>query len=439
MIERELPRNLDAERAVLGAVIVRNGVLANVSDVVKPEMFFRRAHQQVFQHMLGLDAKGLPIDPITLRESLTHTGELDEVGGPAALTRLVDGVPGNSNARHYAESIRQHWTLRQTIAACSETIAECYEAAPDEVEEIINRGSQRMFDVSCARAEDGFVPADALMKEAYALFQKWGAGQQTGIPTGFYALDRMTGGWQPGRLIVVAARPSMGKSSFVLNTGMHAALHGHPVGVFSVEMAKDEVGMRLLTAEARLDSQHMRTEGLNHTEFDRMSVAMRRIERCPFYVDDDGAPTVTDIRARARRLKSKHGIKLLVVDYLQLLCSEKNAENRNLEIAGMTRALKVLGKELELPVIVLSQLNRSVDTRQDHRPVLSDLRDSGAIEQDADIVLFLYRPEVYDTDDLSLHGKAELIIAKQRGGPTGAIPLTWLDYCTRFENYVEAA
>ncbi len=430
------PHNLDAEKAVLGAILVRNEAMADVVDRLLPQHFYREAHQIVYSNMIALDAQAKPIDLVTLRAALGNAGKLDTCGGPAYIARLMDGVPRSTDAGHYADLVKTAAFRREAMQLGERLRADAADLHGDlDTRELLQQHAQALLDLACDQQPDTFVAADVLMHETFAEIERIHANERTGVPTGFRDLDRMTGGFRPGDLIVIGGRPSMGKTAEAIGHAVAAGKASCTVAFFSLEMSCRELGLRMVTSEARIDAHRLRERKLRDEEYSRLTAALGRIEPLPIKTDDAASLTVADVRARARRLKAQHGLGLIVIDYLQLLASPpgKRYENRNLEIAAMSRALKALAKELAVPVIVLSQLNRDVDGRADHRPMLSDLRDSGAIEQDADLVLFPFRPEHYDQTPENA-GVVELIIAKQRNGPTGIVELRWLAHCTRFED-----
>jgi replicative DNA helicase len=436
--ERTLPHNLDAERSVLGAILLRNDTFNQAAEVIDADDFFRDAHRRIFNAMVALNERSDAIDLITLKETLARAGELDEVGGPAYIARLVDGVPRATNVEYYAKIIKEKSTLRALITHAQQIVQEAYEAEQD-ADEILDHAEKRIFEVADKRIRGGFVPLSALVQGSFDTLTKLQQhrGLVTGVPTGFADLDEMTAGLQPGDLVLVAARPSMGKTSFTLNIAQHAALHGErpmTVGFFSLEMAAQQLFMRLLTAEARIDAHRLRTGYLSTDDYSKLVKAIGLLEQARIFIDDTASIGVLEMRAKARRLKAEHGLDLLVVDYIQLMTGRGRFDNRQQELASISRSLKGLAKELGVPLVALSQLSRAPETRSDRRPQLSDLRESGALEQDADVVVMIFRPGVYERDNPDVQNLAEIIVAKQRNGPIGTVNLAFLPQYTLFAN-----
>ncbi len=433
---RALPHNLEAERSVLGAVLIHNEAFNYAIELIDANDFFRDAHRRIFEKMIALGERSQAIDLVTLKEALAQTGELDEVGGPAYIASLVDGVPRSTNVEHYARIVKEKSTLRALIHA-SNGIAQRAWEAEEEPNIILDEAERLIFQIAEDRAREGFVSMRKIVDESLPKIEQLFEHKQliTGVASGFADLDSVTRGLQPSDLIIVAARPSMGKTSLVLNIAEHAALeHGATVGFFSLEMSKESLFIRLLTSVAQIDAQRLQTGHVGQREYDRLSTAIGRLSEAPIYIDDSPGLGVLEMRAKARRLAAEHGLKLLVVDYLQLMTGRGRFENRTLELAAISRGLKSLAKELSVPVLALSQLSRAPEARSDHRPLLSDLRESGALEQDADVVLMIYRPEMYPDCKEEEKGVAELIIAKQRNGPTGTVNLAFIREHTRFQN-----
>jgi replicative DNA helicase len=435
-LARVVPRNLDAERSVLGASLVYPEALDTVVPLLRPEDFYREAHSHIFRALLGLHRNHVAVDVVTIQEHLATAGLLDEVGGPAYLASLTDGVPRGMHVEDHARIVRDKSTLRQLIVVSRGTIAQAYdaeEAAPD----VVDAAQRRIAQVAERQVlSGGFVGMSATMGEVLATLETRRAdtGQLTGVPSGFADLDMMTGGFQPGDLIILAARPSMGKTSLAQSLAVHAATAGKiTVGLFSVEMSRLSLGLRLVASEAHVDTLRVRDGRIWDREWASISGAMARLGQSNLFIDDTADLTVFDIRAKSRRLKAEHGLGLLVIDYLQLMRGTDKAENKNLEVAGISRGLKLIARDLQVPVLVLSQLSRDPEKRADKRPVLADLRDSGALEQDADVVLFIHREEYYTPTDAN-HGVADVIVAKQRNGPTGTVRLRWIQALTRFED-----
>ena len=433
---RALPHNLEAERSVLGAILIHNEAFNYAIELIDANDFFRDAHRRIFEKMIALGERTQAIDLVTLKEALAQTGELDEVGGPAYIASLVDGVPRSTNVEHYARIVKEKSTLRALIHA-SNGIAQRAWEAEEEPNVILDEAERLIFQIAEDRAREGFVSMRKIVDESLPKIEQLFEHKQliTGVPSGFDDLDLMTRGLQPSDLIIVAARPSMGKTSLVLNIAETAAIkHGATVGFFSLEMSKESLFIRLLTSVAKIDAHRLQTGHVGQRDYDRLSSAISQLSEAPIYIDDSPGLGVLEMRAKARRLAAEHGLKLLVVDYLQLMTGRGRFDNRTLELAAISRGLKSLAKELNVPVLALSQLSRAPEARSDHRPLLSDLRESGALEQDADVVLMIFRPEMYPDCKEEEKGIAELIIAKQRNGPTGTVNLAFIREHTRFQN-----
>jgi len=422
---------------VLGGILLDNAALDRVSEILRPDDFYREAHRKIFRAMLALGERGEPTDLVTLGETLRQRGELAEVGGAAALAELAERVPTAANVAHYARIVREKAILRNLIATATAIAARGYDANGD-VKELLDRAENEILALSDQEVKPAFVKIDRLVKQGFSEIERLHANKQTvtGVPTGFVDLDRITAGLQPSDLIVIAARPSMGKTAFALNIAVNAALKtGRGVAIFSLEMSKEQLALRLLCGEARVDLARVRTGYLSDREFTDLAHAGNHLYDAPIYIDDTPALSVLELRAKARRLwrDPASKLQLIVVDYLQLMRSTEGKDNREQEISEISRSLKALAKELHLPVVALSQLNRQVEMRNPPKPRLSDLRESGAIEQDADVIAFIYRDEVY-RPDTDRPGSAEIIVAKQRNGPVGTVELTFLREYTRFEN-----
>jgi len=436
--ERTLPHNLEAEKSVLGAILIHNEAFNYAAEIIDSRDFFRDAHRRIFEKMELLSERADAIDLVTLKEELTRAGELEEVGGLPYLTTLVDGVPRSTNVEHYARIVKEKAALRALILTSQRISARAYEAE-DDPNVILDEAEQAIFAIAEDRARTGFLSMRDIVDESLPKIERLFEQQRpiTGVATGFADLDRMTRGLQPGDLVIVAARPSMGKTSLVLNVAEHASLReGTTVGFFSLEMSREQLFIRLLTSIARIDGQRLMSGAVGQRDYQALSHAIGVLGQAPLYIDDTPGVGVLEMRAKARRLASEHGLGLLVVDYLQLMTGRGRFENRTLELAAISRGLKGLAKELGVPVVALSQLSRAPESRSDHRPLLSDLRESGALEQDADVVLMLFRADAYPDAKPEDQGKAELIIAKQRNGPTGTIHLAFLKQHTRFEDMV---
>jgi replicative DNA helicase len=436
--ERTLPHNLEAERSVLGAILAHNDAFNLAVQVITPADFYRDAHRRIFERMIALNERNHAIDFVTLKEELLRSNELEEVGGPAYVASLVDGVPRSANVEYYARIVKEKSTLRGLIHSANRIAAQAYDADRD-ADLLLDDAERAIFEIAENRIRVGFVPLRDLVQTSFSTIERLQEhkGLVTGVPSGFVDLDEMTSGFQPADLIIVAGRPSMGKTSLVLNIAAHVGVHaGTTVGIFSLEMSKEQLFLRLLTAEARIDAHRFRTGYLSERDYGRLSQALGTLADARVFIDDTAAIGVLEMRAKARRLAAEHGLQLLVVDYIQLMQGRGRFENRQQELASISRALKQLAKELNVPIVALSQLSRAPESRSDRRPQLADLRESGALEQDADVVLFLYRAELYDKDETRPEdlGIAELIVGKQRNGPTGTVRLTFIKEYTRFEN-----
>jgi replicative DNA helicase len=440
--ERTLPHNLEAERSVLGAILVHNDAFNLAVQVITERDFFRDAHRRIFEKMIALNERGQAIDFVTLKEELARAGELDDVGGPAYVASLADGVPRATNVEYYSRIVKEKATLRNLIFAAHKILTNAYEA-DQESDLILDEAESAIFAVADDRIKAGFVAMRDLVKDNFPKIELLFEQKRlvTGVETGFVDLDEMTRGLQGGDLIILAARPSMGKTSLVLNISQHVAmLPNHTVGFFSLEMSKESLFIRLLTSVAQIDSHRLMSGALGTKDYGRISHALESLSAMQLFIDDTANISVLEMRAKARRLKSEHGLSLLVVDYIQLMSGRGRFENRTLELGAISRSLKGLAKELNVPIVVLSQLSRAPESRSDHRPQLSDLRESGALEQDADLVGLIYRDDVYNKDPNSPDaGTAELIIAKQRNGPTGVVRLAFLREQTRFASLAQGA
>jgi len=439
VLERSLPSSVDAERSLLGSILVNNENYYRVVEFLRPEDFYLDSHRVIFRNMTTLMENSRAIDLITLQDELLRAASLESTGGIGYLSGLLDGIPHLVNIDHYIEIVRDKALLRQMINTASKTIAECFDQA-EPADAILDQAEQALFNLSEHRTKSGFVAVRDMHEEAQRLLTKLYEDKEmiTGVPTGFTDLDRMTSGFQNGDLVILAARPSMGKTALALNVAEYVALkRSLPVGIFSLEMSKQQLLMRFLCAESLVDAHKVRTGYIGKDDFRQLIDALGSVTRAPLFIDDSSSLTIMEMRAKARRLKAEHGLSLLIVDYLQLMSGYGRVENRVQEISGISRGLKALEKELEVPIIALSQLSRAPEQRQgDHRPQLSDLRESGSIEQDADVVLFIYREEVYKKDE-ETEGKADLIISKQRNGPIGTVKLAFLKQYTKFENLLE--
>ncbi|HKH70837.1 MAG TPA: replicative DNA helicase [Vicinamibacterales bacterium] len=440
--ERTLPHNLEAERSVLGAILVHNDAFNLAAQVIDSNDFYRDAHRRIFDKMVALNERHDAIDFITLKEELGKSGQLEDVGGPAYIASLADGVPRATNVEYYAKIVKEKSTLRNLIYAANKILTNAYEA-DQESDIVLDEAESAIFAVADDRLKAGFVPMRDLVKESFPKIEQLFEQKRliTGVPTGFVDLDEMTRGLQGGDLVIVAARPSMGKTSLVLNIAQYVATQpDHAVGFFSLEMSKESLFLRLLTAEAQVDGHRLLSGAIGGKDYGRISHALETLSAMKLFIDDSAGIGVLEMRAKSRRLQAEHGLSLLIVDYIQLMSGRGRFENRTLELASISRSLKGLAKELNVPIVVLSQLSRAPEARSDHRPQLSDLRESGALEQDADVVVLIYRDDVYNKDPNSPDaGTAELILAKQRNGPTGIVRLAFLREQTRFANLAQGA
>ena len=434
--DRTLPHNLEAERSVLGAILIHNDAFNQAAEVLNPRDFYRDAHRRIFEKMIQLSERGNAIDFITLKEELSKSGELDEVGGPAYVASLVDGLPHATNVEHYARIVREKSTLRNLIFSANKILATAYEAEL-EPNLILDEAEQSIFAIAEDRIRAGFVSMRQLAHASFETIERAHEKKQliTGVPSGFTDLDELTAGFQGGDLVIIAARPSVGKTALALNIAQHVGTKtGRTVGIFSLEMSKEQLFLRMLTSEAHIDSHRLRTGFLVESDWGRLSHALGTLSEAKVFIDDTPGIGVLEMRAKSRRLMSEHGLDMLIVDYIQLMQGRGRFENRTLELASISRSLKVLAKELSVLVVILSQLSRAPEARSDHRPMLSDLRESGALEQDADVVMLLFRPDQYPDVKPEDENIAEVNIAKQRNGPTGLVRLAFLKSETRFGN-----
>jgi replicative DNA helicase len=439
--DRKPPFSIEAEISVLGGMLIDRDAVVRAVEHVTDAMFFREAHRRVFRTMSRLFERGSAVDVITVSEELKKTGELDSAGGLEYLAALVDAVPTAANIEYHARIVREKALLRRLIDASSQTIRDVYEPGEREVEEILDQAEARIFQVAQSHDREGFVWIKEILWPTFEHIERLqsSSGGITGVPTGFADLDRMTTGLQKGDLVIVAARPSMGKTSWVMNVAQTAAIeHDVTAAIFSLEMSKEQLVQRLLCSEGRVDAQRLRGGKLSPEEYQRLATAAGHLNTAPLWIDDSPGSTVLEMRAKSRRLKSETNLGLIIIDYMQLMSGGGKAENRVQEVSQISRGLKALARELDVPVIALSQLSRAPEQRPDKRPQLSDLRESGSLEQDADVVMFLFRPEYYfgptDQNGNSIEGHAELIVSKQRNGPTGHVPLYFHKQYTRFES-----
>ncbi len=441
------PHSIEAEQSVIGGLLLENEALDKIADILSAQDFYQHDHKTIFQHISKLIEHNRPADIVTVAESLESTAELSSIGGIAYLGALAQNTPTAANIRRYAEIVRERAVMRKLVVVGSDIADSAYNPNGRDAQQLLDEAEAKIFQIAEGgqRSSQGFQDIKELLPQVAEridmLFSRDNQSDVTGIPTGFSDLDSMTSGFQGGDLIIVAGRPSMGKTAFSLNIAENVALDtGLPVAVFSMEMASTQLAMRMIGSVGRLDQHRMRTGRLEDEDWEKLTTALGRLNEAPIFIDEGAGLSSFDVRARARRLHRQTGkLGLIVVDYLQLMAAPagKQGENRATEISEISRSLKALAKELDVPVVALSQLNRSVEQRPDKRPVMSDLRESGAIEQDADLILFIYRDEVYNPDSAD-KGTAEIIIGKQRNGPIGRVRLTFIGENTRFENFANA-
>ena len=436
------PHSLEAEQSVLGGLMLDNDAADKIGDVVNADDFYSDAHRIVYRHIVQLITDGKPADVVTVSEALASTQKLDYVGGLAYLGALAQNVPTAANIRHYANIVRERSILRQLAATATEIAESAFNPLGRNAKMVLDEAEAKVLHIAeqGSRGSQNFQVIGTLLANVVerieTLFNRDDPSDVTGVPTGFHDLDKKTSGFQQGDLIIIAGRPSMAKTSLALNIGESVALNTKmPVAVFSMEMGATQLAFRMIGSVGRLDQQKLRTGRLAPDDWDKLSTALGRLNDAPILIDETPAMNAIEVRSRARRLSKQYGkLGLVIVDYLQLMQATSQGENRATELSEISRSMKALAKELQVPVVALSQLNRSLEQRPDKRPVMSDLRESGALEQDADVILFIYRDEVYNAESKD-KGTAEIIISKQRNGPTGTIRLTFLGEYTRFENY----
>jgi replicative DNA helicase len=431
------PQNIEAEQSVLGGILIENDAINKVIEILAPEDFYRDAHRKIYNALINLSARDEPADLITLTNDLRKNDQLDATGGASYIAALIDSVPTAANIEYYAKIVKEKSILRQLIQTSTDIITESYQDRSD-VESFLDEAERSIFQISENRVRPSFYPIRDIVKQSFKTLERLYEKKElvTGVPSGFKELDQMTAGFQPSDLIIVAGRPSMGKTAFCLNVLQYAAIEKRtPVAIFSLEMSKEQLVIRMLCSEAHVEGTRLRTGFLSEGDWPRLTIAAGNLSEAPIFVDDTAALSVLELRAKARRLKADQGLGMLIIDYLQLMKGRSRVESRQQEISEISRSLKAVAKELNIPVIAVSQLSRRTEERTGMRPQLSDLRESGAIEQDADLILFLYRDEVYNrSEDNPNRGKAELIIGKQRNGPTGKIDLAFLSKFTTFKD-----
>lgn len=432
--EKTPPHSMDAEQSVLGALLIDPDAINRVAKFLRPEDFYLESHRSIYEAILEMDEAGQPVDLVTVADYLRRRDLLDKVGGPSYLASLAAMVPTTVNVEYYGRIVEEKALLRNLIGIAGRIAGLGYEG--EEAEKLLVEAEQMLLELGMRRASSSFHSIRDILLETFKYIEHLyhHKGEVTGVPTGFIDLDRLCSGMQPGDLIIAAGRPSMGKTSFGLCIASHVAVRlGKPVAIFSLEMSKEQLVQRILCAEAMVDQHRLRTGMLSEEDWARLTMKARELSRAPLFIDDSAVLNVRQLRARAKRLQAERGLDLILVDYLQLMQGSRRAENRQQEIAEISRSLKGLAKELNVPVLALAQLSRSVEQRQDKRPIMSDLRESGSLEQDADLVMFIYRDEYY-RPDTEKKGIAELIVAKQRNGPVGTIELAYLKEYTRFMN-----
>jgi replicative DNA helicase len=429
------PQNVEAEQSVLGGILIENGAIHRVMELLSPDDFYRDAHKRIFNGLLDLSERDEPADLITLTHELRKKDQLDSVGGASYVASLIDAIPTAANIESYARIVKEKAVLRRLIEAATEIVTQGYEDRED-VEGLLDEAERAIFQIADNRVRPSFYPIREIVKSSFKNLEKLFEKKEmiTGVPSGFKNLDLLTAGFQPSDLIIVAGRPSMGKTAICLNFAQYAAVEKHvPVAIFSLEMSKEQLVLRMLCSEAQVDASRIRTGFLSESDWPKLTLAAGNLSDASIFIDDTAALSILELRAKARRLKGEHGLGLLIVDYLQLMRGRTTIENRQQEISEISRSLKALAKELSTPVIAVSQLSRRSESREDKRPQMSDLRESGAIEQDADLILFIYRDEVYNRTEDN-RGKAEVIIGKQRNGPIGKVDMTFLDKFTAFKD-----
>jgi len=433
------PHNIEAERAILGGVLINNDSMNQIMDILSADDFYREAHMSIFEGMIYLYNHGEPIDIITLSQFLTRKNLLEKIGGSDYLPSIVETVSTSAGIAYHAQIVKDLSVRRKLISQCSTISEACFQEWED-TEGLLELAEQSIFDIAEDQVREGLDSLKQVIKDSFKKLESTAAfdGFVTGVPTDFKDFDRLTAGLQPSDLIIIAGRPSMGKTALALNIGYNAAKRtGKAVAVFSLEMSKQQLGIRMLGFDSSIDATKLRTGFLRDKEWERLTDSANRLTELPIFIDDSSAISVLEMKAKCRRLKKSHDLTLVIVDYLQLIQGRRSAESRQIEISEVSRMLKALAKDLNVPVMALSQLNRKVEDRPNKRPQLADLRESGAIEQDADVIAFIYRDEVYHPDSEENRNIAEIILAKQRNGPTGFFKLTFRKELTAFGDYTE--
>jgi replicative DNA helicase len=429
---------MEAEQSVLGAILLENEALIKAIEFIQLEDFYREDHRQIYGAMIDLYEKNTPVDQITLTEHLKQKNKLAEVGGLTYVAELADKIPTAANIEYYAKIVRQKAILRNLITSATGIVAKAT-SGEEDIEAILDFSEKTIFQISENQIKPSYYPLKDILHSTFKAIEKLYEKKEliTGVATGFTDLDEKTSGFQPSDLIIIAGRPSMGKTAFCLNVAQYAATENQvPTVIFSLEMSKEQLALRMLCSEARVDNHKLRSGFIAENEWGKLTLAAGRLAEASIFIDDTAGMSVFEMRAKARRLKAEHGLGMIIVDYLQLMSGSKSrSDSREQEISEISRSLKALAKELSVPVLGLSQLNRRLEDRTDKRPYMADLRESGAIEQDADVIIFIYRDEVYHPDSEETKGTAEIIIGKQRNGPTGVVTLTFKNEFTRFENH----
>jgi len=435
ILGRQLPSNIDAEKAVLGSILLNDESLNQVCEILIPADFYQQSHKMIFESMIELNQKQKRIDLISLQDELQKKGQIDQTGGIVYLISLQEDIPTVGLVEQHAKIVKEKAILRELISSATHIISNCYSQNEKEIETVLDSAEKTIFQISNKRLNQSFVQLNIWLKKTFSHLSEVKSHSKgvTGIPTGFKELDSMTSGLQNSDLIVLAGRPSMGKTALALNIGLYAAMNGFSVGVFSLEMSAEQLTLRLLSTESCISYQNIRNATISSQEWIELTNVAAKLADLKLFIDDTAALSIMDLRAKARKLKAEYGLQFLVIDYLQLLHSPRKHENRHQEVSDISRALKALAKELNIPILAGSQLSRAVDSRMDKRPMLSDLRESGAIEQDADLIMFLYRDIVYNPETEN-PSAAEVIIGKQRNGPTGTINLNFIRELTKFED-----
>lgn len=435
-VDRMPPQNIEAEQAVLGAILLQSEALITVMERVQPEDFYNPAHQLIFEAMINLAEEGQPIDIVTLAAKLQAKQQLEDIGSVQYLSKLANAVPTAANVDYYAQILEEKSMMRRLIRTATQIASEGY-VGEDDVSALLSDAERRILEISNRKSSSGFIAIKDVLMEVFEKVENLSAnqGNTTGIPSGFVDLDKMTAGFQRNDLIIVAARPSVGKTAFALNIAQNVGVRAkETVAIFSLEMSAAQLVQRMICAESNVDATRLRTGNLEDDDWEKLTMSIASLSEAEIYIDDTPGVTVADIRAKCRRLKKEHGLGMILIDYLQLIHGRGKGDNRQQEVSEISRTLKMIARELEVPVIALSQLSRGVEQRQDKRPMMSDLRESGSIEQDADIVAFLYRDDYYDKES-EKKNIIEIIIAKQRNGPVGTVELVFLKNFNKFVSY----